>query len=251
MPRDGFIDTGGKDMIKVAVWGISGRMGNEVLRAMEETRDIKPVAGVDKEISPVSFRREKIPVFSPDVLTIPDVDIVIDFSGREGALCALSFCERNHLPIVSGSTALTDKELERFRTAGKDIPVFQSFNFSIGIAVLKRLVAIASGFLPDSRIEIEEIHHIHKKDAPSGTARMLAQVIEEKKKEQVPVHSLRLGEVPGDHRVIFGCGNEILSLSHRALSRRIFADGALRAVRFLAGKPPGYYTMDDLIGGQF
>jgi len=250
MPRDGFIGMEGKGMIRVAIWGISGRMGNELLRAMEATQDIKPVAGIDRKPSPVFFLGERVSVFLPDVLSVPNVDVVIDFSGREGALYALSFCERNHLPIVSGSTSLTDKEVERFRTAGKEIPVFQSFNFSIGVAVLMRLVAVAAELLPGSQIEIEEVHHIHKKDAPSGTAKMLAQVIEEKKKEQIPVHSLRLGEVPGDHRVIFGCGNELLSLSHRAISRRVFADGALRAVRFLAGKPPGYYTMDDLIGGQ-
>lgn len=198
--------------------------------------------------------------------TLPAADMAIDFSQPEtlDALCA--YVRRTGTPLVSGTTGYTPAQLEQLKALGDCAPVLWSANYSLGIAVFRRILEQVSDTLkPDFDIELEETHHNQKVDAPSGTAKLLLNAIDPKgemipvygregntgkrEKNEIGVHALRGGTVAGTHTVHFFGMDEELEITHRAASRQIFVSGALHAAKLLTGKPKGWYALQTLLFG--
>ncbi len=193
-----------------------------------------------------------------------DADVILDFSHHSAVADVLQYARENHCAAVIGTTGHTREEKQQIYDAAKKIPVFYSGNMSVGIAVLCRLAAQAAAYFPDADIEIVEVHHNRKVDAPSGTAHMLFEAVKtvrpeavehcgragegKRTKEEIGVSSLRMGNVVGVHEVHICTGNQTLTLRHEALNRNMLAEGAVDAARFVAGKPAGLYCMEDLLG---
>jgi 4-hydroxy-tetrahydrodipicolinate reductase len=195
-----------------------------------------------------------------------EIDAMIDFSHPSATLEAARFCTEHSVPLVVGTTGFDPRERELLEESASAIPILISPNMSRSVNLLMRLAAEAARALGDSAdIEIVERHHRLKKDAPSGTAVRLAEVageaagisrfvhgrsglVGERPRQEIGIHAVRGGDVPGDHTVIFSLMGETLELTHRALNRDGFARGAIDAARFLAGKPPGRYTMAQVLG---
>lgn len=177
--------------------------------------------------------------------TVADCNVVLDFSAPSALGPLLNKCIQNKKPVVIGTTGYKEAEKALMQEASKQIPLFYTPNFSFGIALLREVVSmVAEKISPQVAIEIIEAHHQHKKDSPSGSALSLAEATG---RSHLPIHSIRLGDIVGDHTVIFGLEGERLELKHQAHSRMAFARGALRAAQFLKSQPPGYYTMKDLL----
>lgn len=220
-------------------------------------------AGIDPNPAATS----PFPVFAaPEECTV-QADVIIDFSHHSALPALLEFAEERHLPAVICTTGHTEEELARLARAAERIPVFYSRNMSLGINLLMALCRRAAAALgTDFDVEIVEKHHRNKLDAPSGTALMLADAVASADEEphlltfdrtarravrprgEIGISSVRGGSIVGEHEVIFAGKDEVISLSHTAMSREVFATGALRAAAFLVGKPAGRYDMDDLIG---
>ena len=191
-------------------------------------------------------------------------DMIIDFSHHTAVADVLDYARKNGCAAVIGTTGHTPEEKELIYTAAREMPVFYSGNMSLGIAVLCRLARQAAAYFPDADIEIVEIHHNRKVDAPSGTAHMLFNAIRQarpdaveicgragegkRKKNEVGVASLRLGTVVGVHEVHIHTGSQCLTLRHEAVTRAMLADGAVDAARFMEGKAAGLYDMESLLG---
>ena len=193
-----------------------------------------------------------------------EADLVIDFSHHSAVADVLQYARENRCGAVIGTTGHTPEEKALISAAAEEIPVFFSGNMSLGIAVLCRMAKQAAAFFPEADIEIVEVHHNRKVDAPSGTALMLYQAIREVRPEaqshcgrtgegkraenEIGISSLRMGNVVGIHEVHICTGSQILTLKHEALTRSMLAEGAVDAARFLAGKQPGLYNMEDFLG---
>ena len=191
-------------------------------------------------------------------------DCVVDFSNHAATASLLQYCRARKLPVVIATTGQTEEERAMIAEAAKEIPVFFSANMSIGVALLADLGRKAAATFPDADIGIVEKHHNQKLDVPSGTALLLARGIQEvrqdsqlligrrdygkRTKQEIGIHSLRLGNEVGTHEIIIATGSETITLKHEAENRTLFAEGALTAAAFLCGKPAGLYTMQDIIG---
>ena len=260
--------------IAVGVNGAAGRMGRRLIALIAEAEDLKLVAAVEEAKSPAlgedageqaGLGRLGLPIAREFP---PDLDVVVDFSSPQGTLAALGFCSRHKKPIVIGTTGLGDQERAQVESAAKRIPCLLSPNMSVAVNLLFRLAAdVARALGPEYDAEIVETHHRFKKDAPSGTALKLAESIAaergltlgevavfgregkpgERRREEIGVHAVRAGDVVGEHTVIFSSLGERLELIHRAHTRDCFAQGALAAARFLVTRPPGLYSMADVL----
>ena len=193
-----------------------------------------------------------------------DADVVIDFSHHTAIGAVLAYAKQIGAAAVVGTTGHTPEEKEQIFAAAKEIPVFYAGNVSVGIAVLCRLVKDAVKYFPDADVEIVEIHHTRKVDAPSGTAHMLFNAVKEvrpnayencgrsgegkRTKDEVGIHALRMGNVVGIHEVHINAGNQTLTLKHESGSRAMLADGAVSAARFMEGKSKGLYNMESILG---
>ena len=210
--------------MRYGVVGSSGRMGQELLKvfAAHECVYTADVDGVRETGAP---------------------QVVLDFSSPKALPVTIGACERFRAACVVGTTALGDGDLAALRDLATRVPVVQSFNFSQGVTILKMMLRSFAPLLAGWDAEIVETHHNKKKDAPSGTAILLGKAVG----RDCPTHSLRLGGVPGDHSVVFANDGEVLELSHRAISRSVFALGALRAAEFALRAKPGYYTFEEVI----
>ena len=245
--------------MKILLNGIGGRMGKEVTRrVLEGYKDTVLVAGVD------AFGAEApVPCYKSFDEVTEDVDCVIDFSHHSLTAPLLTYCKEKKLPVVIATTGQTYEEQALIAEAAKEIPVFFSKNMSVGIALLCELAKTTALTFPDADIEIVEIHHNRKLDAPSGTALMLAEAIEsvraglnrvlgrsgmqKREKNDIGIHAIRMGNVIGRHEVIIGTDSQTITLTHEAHDRALFAEGAVTAALFLADKPAGYYTMQDMV----
>lgn len=262
--------------MKLALHGATGRMGMAVTRLSQGSADVRIVGAAAAANDPLQGRDvgEIAGIGSIGVAVTADAasallgaDVVIDFSVASAVKPLLSLCARNHIAIVSGTTNLDAEARKALDRAAESVPVLWAPNMSLGVQVLSDLVEQAVRRLgPDFDVEIVEIHHRKKIDAPSGTAKRLAEAARAARPSMVELHSragdvgartddeigvfgVRGGDVIGDHTVyLFGPGERI-ELTHRASSRDVFAHGALRAARFLAGKKPGRYTIKDVLGG--
>ena len=193
-----------------------------------------------------------------------DADVVVDFSHHTAIADVLAYAKKIGAAAVIGTTGHTPEEKALICAASQEIPVFYAGNVSLGIAVLCRLVKQAASYFPDADIEIVEIHHTRKVDAPSGTAHMLFNAIKEvrpnayencgragegkRTKDEIGVHALRMGNVVGIHEVHINTGNQTLVLKHESGSRAMLADGAVAAARFMEGKGKGLYDMESILG---
>ena len=195
-----------------------------------------------------------------------DADMLIDFSHHTAIADVLAYAREHNLPAVIGTTGHTAGEKQLIFDAAKELPIFFSGNMSLGIAVLCRLAREAVKFFPEADVEIVEIHHNRKVDAPSGTAHMLFEAIRQvrpqatehcgragegkRTKDEIGVSSLRLGSTVGIHEVHIHTGTQCLTLKHEAVTRAMLADGAVDAARFMVGKPRGMYNMESLLGNN-
>lgn len=245
-------------MIRVLVNGAGGRMGKTVTAMVNDDPDMEVCAKVDAFGDPANGFITDINDFDGEC------DVVIDFSFHTSAPGLMDWCVRNGVPAVVATTGHTDEEKQAIDAAAEKVAIFQSANMSVGIALLNRLVKQASEVFPNAEVEIIEAHHDQKADAPSGTALMLADTVKETRPdatykfgrqgqckrtaEEIGIHSLRMGNVTGQHEVIFATPSQTIYLKHEAHDRSLFADGAIAAAKFIIGKGPGRYNMEDLLG---
>ncbi|NLL36313.1 MAG: 4-hydroxy-tetrahydrodipicolinate reductase [Fretibacterium sp.] len=212
--------------MKYGIVGHTGRMGQELQKVFGE-------AGCSLVLT--SNKQGGTCDTSPDV--------IVDFSSFDALPGTVGLCRKHRSGLVMGTTALKAQHFELLQDLGCELPVVQSFNFAIGVNVLKMILRDYAPFFQDWDMEISETHHNKKKDAPSGTALLL----QDATGRDCPTHSLRLGGVPGDHSVQFGNEGEVVTFTHRALSRTVFALGALRAAHFIASAPAGLYSFEDVL----
>jgi len=235
-------------------------MGSRILTLAFSDSAFKVVGALEREGQPelgkdigdiLGLGRKGVTLSSDAGKVFQGIDVHVEFSTPEASLAHLKEALRLKKAIVIGTTGFSPKELEEVMNAGKTIPILWTPNMSVGVNLLFELVAdVARKLGPAYEAGIVETHHRHKKDSPSGTAKFLAEKIAAAKKvkpDTITAHSFRMGDVVGDHTVIFATEGERLEFTHRASSRDTFALGALRAARFLAGKAPKFYMMKDVL----
>lgn len=246
-------------MMKVIVNGAGGRMGREVLSLIRKDTARSGaivVAAVDLACD------EQCRYPSLAGYTGP-ADVIIDFTFHTTAAELTEYAAARALPVVIATTGHTQEELALIRKAALKIPIFHASNMSVGIALLIEFAKRAARAFPAADIEIVEKHHNKKKDAPSGTAMTIADALtevrsgaeikcgrsgfEERDPDEIAIHSLRMGDIVGEHEVYITTETQQIVLRHEAFSRTLFAEGALCAAKFLIGKPAGYYRMEEMI----
>jgi len=251
-------------MVKVVICGASGRMGQTLGRMVHESADLELVGGIN--LKPSSFFGAEI-VEAKDadaLLKRTKADVVIDFTIASAVVGNVQVAARNNCALIIGTTGISPAQrAEMEKAIIGHVPAVITTNFSIGVAIFQQLVRESARLLKDYDIELIEAHHRNKKDAPSGTAKTLLQIIEEEvgsrekmygregmteRKNEIGVHVIRGGDIVGDHKVMYSKNFETIELSHRAYDRSVFASGALRAARWVVGKKPGIYDMNDVLG---
>ena len=247
-------------MIKIVISGISGKMGIRIGILAVLDRDIEIAGALETASSPVigrdigellSVGKINKKVESDFNKIAPSCDVLIEFTSPSATLEHLEAAVKNKKAMVIGTTGFSKDEVEKIKEASKKIPVVFSPNMSIGANLMFRITEeVARSLGEDYEAEIVEVHHNQKKDAPSGTAKRLGEAVSRGEGKMPPIHSVRLGDIVGDHTVIFAGKGERIELTHRAHSRDAFAKGSIDAAKFLAGKKPGLYTMAEVIGGQ-
>ena len=251
--------------VRVAIAGAGGRMGRALLEAAGATEGVRLGAALD--VAPGSFG--DVAIGTDVAAALKNSDVLIDFTRPEGTLAHVRACRAAQRGIVIGTTGFTPGELDEIREAARDIPIVMAPNMSVGVNVALKLVAMAAKALgPDYDVDVFEMHHKLKVDAPSGTALKLGEVAAaargttlakdgvftrhgqtgERRPGSIGFSVARGGDIVGDHTVYFAGPGERVEITHRSSSRATYAQGALRAAKFLAGKPPGLYGMDDVLG---
>ncbi len=248
-------------MINVIISGCNGRMGRVVEEICNTDPDVNVVAGFDI----LGSTEHDFPVFTFSDMFDGSADVVIDFSHPSTLSALLSFCKSRKIGAVLATTGYSDEQLAEIEDAASIIPIFRSANMSLGINVVIELVKKAAAVLSGYDIEIVERHHNRKIDAPSGTALMLAdaaasavpympeyafsrnEVRQPRGKAEIGISAVRGGTIVGDHEVIFAGHDEIIELHHHAASREIFANGAVKAAKFISCKTNGLYSMSNLV----
>ena len=232
---------------RLLIFGASGRMGRALLRIAKVDSRFELVGGVTGRSASL-IEGASCPLFSIDQLEItPAFDVAIDFSQPEAFETILQFCKTRNVALVSGTTGLDDSHRKLLADSAKEIPLLWASNFSLGVAVLNDLARRAAKVLEAWGVDISETHHVHKKDAPSGTALTLGQSVQQGGGRTPGYVSHREGEVIGDHTVKFSGAGEFIELRHNALDRDIFVRGALEAAYRLREKSPGLYQFSELI----
>ena len=248
-------------MTKIILSGCGGAMGRAV-SARAQSVGCTVVAGID----PAADLQPGYPVFASAAACDAGADVIVDFSHPSALDGLLGLARRTGTPLVLATTGLGEGQLTRVREAAAQTPIFFSFNMSLGINLMSALARAAARVLGGQfDIEIIEKHHNRKLDAPSGTALMLAEAVSgelaappeyiherhskrrPRGKNEIGLHAVRGGTIVGEHELLFAGQDETLSITHTAYSREVFATGALNAARFMVGKPPGLYDMNDLI----
>lgn len=248
-------------MINILLSGACGKMGNAVARCVNEDESLKIIAGVDKAEMLCDF-----PIYKSfdDVKSVPDV--IIDFSHVAVLDSLLDFAIKNNIAVILATTGYSAEQINQIKNAATKIPVFFTANMSLGVNLLCSLAKSAAKILGDNfDVEIIEKHHNQKIDAPSGTALMLANAVNEvfadkynyeydrhskrqkRTKSEIGIHAIRGGTIVGEHDVIFAGHDEVITLSHAAQSKEVFAAGAVKAAKFIVGKTAGLYDMGSIL----
>jgi 4-hydroxy-tetrahydrodipicolinate reductase len=258
--------------LSLGIHGATGRMGARLIQLIAADTSLALGAAIDRPDHP-SIGQDVGPLVGLGTLNVPlrgeldaPVDAVIDFSSPAGSLKIAEVCRDRGIPLVVATTGFEPEQKAELEKAAERIPLLISPNLSRAVNLLMKLVGEAARALGDSAdVEIVERHHHFKKDAPSGTAARLAEIVAreigskkythgreglvgERPRGEIGIHALRTGDNPGEHTVVFGLMGECLELSHRALNRDGFARGALDAARKLVGRPPKLYSMLDILG---
>ena len=251
-------------MVRIIICGCNGHMGQTVARIAAERDDVTVVAGIDK----YQGVENKYPVFGEISECKEEADVVIDFSAPAALPGLLEYGKRTGTALVLCSTGYTEDDKKSIDLASKEVAILRSANMSLGVNILAELVTEAASKLAEAGFDIEivEKHHNLKKDAPSGTALLLADAAneglkdkyayvydrsgrsEKRPREEIGISAIRGGTIPGDHDVIFAGEDEVVTLSHRAYSKAVFAKGAVSAAVYLCGRPAGMYSMKDVVG---
>ncbi|SNR81611.1 4-hydroxy-tetrahydrodipicolinate reductase [Desulfurobacterium atlanticum] len=259
-------------MIKIAVNGANGRMGRLIASLVKENEDMELVGVIENPESDLLGEPfDENLKFVGSLKEIKDKpDVVIDFTVPCATLTLVEDAVAEGVAVVTGTTGFSSEEMEKLKAAGKKIPLLFSPNMSLGVNILFRIVEEVTKALKDKDYDVEifEIHHRFKKDAPSGTAMRLAEIVAktldrnpedvfvfgrkgfvgERSSEEIGVLAARMGDVVGDHTVYFATFGERIELTHRATSRETFARGAVVAAKWIYGKPCGFYSMFDVLG---
>lgn len=247
--------------MKILISGIAGRMGQELLKEIEESDDFIACAGYDKIKC-----NNRIPVYDNIEKIKEKPDVIIDFSNPSATFNILKYAKENIIPIVIATTGFNDSETKIINEEyAKLIPIFKSNNMSYEISLMSEIISNLATKLKEADIEIIETHHRNKIDSPSGTALMLADSINEtlgnkleyvydrhdkknkRSNTEIGIHSVRGGTEVGKHSIIFFSEDESLEITHNVTSRRIFARGALKAAKYIINKKSGMYNMKDLL----
>lgn len=250
-------------MTRIIMHGCNGRMGQVITNLAKEDENAEIVAGIDI----VDTIDNGYPVFTDINDCDVQADVLIDFSTAKAVDNVLNYCKNRHLPVVLCSTGLSEEQVFAAHELSKEVAVLKSGNMSLGINTVMKMLKNISKLLAEAGydIEIVEKHHNQKVDAPSGTALMLADIINEqlnseykytydrsnvrqkRDKKEIGISAVRGGTIVGDHDVIFAGPDEVIQITHRAYSRGVFGKGALEAAKFLNGREPGFYDMSDVI----
>jgi 4-hydroxy-tetrahydrodipicolinate reductase len=235
-------------MIKLGISGVCGRMGRRIFELASQDKDFELNLALEKKGTPMIGRdlgKLKISSSSDGLFLI---DVFIDFTTPDATEANLDYVARYKKALVLGTTGLNESQLQKVEEVSRIVPVVFSPNMSVGVNVLFSILPeITKKLGPDYNIEIMEAHHKAKKDAPSGTAKKFGQILADVTKKEIPIHAIRLGDIVGDHTIIF-CGNsERIEIKHQAHSRDLFALGALKAAKWIFGKPAGLYSMIDVL----
>ncbi len=252
-------------MIKIFLNGCNGKMGQVIVNLVDTNSEVTIVSGADV----VANKQNDFPVFTSITKNNIETDVVIDFSNPSAFNDVLTYCQSSKTALVMATTGLKDEQLDELQQASLTIPIFFSANMSIGVNLLMSLCKQAASFLETSfDIEIIEKHHNQKIDAPSGTALAIADSINQsleqpkyyvydrqsnrKKRSpnEIGIHAIRGGNIVGEHTIIFAGHNEIIEIKHEALSKDIFANGAIKAAIYLNKQPSGFYSMESMINIQ-
>jgi len=263
-------------MARIAISGAAGRMGQELVRTCQSTAGVETGATSELAGSSAIGRDcgelagiDPVGVIISDSLDPGSFDVLVDFTRPQPAMTHLELCLQENKAMVIGTTGFSVEEKERISAAAVKIPVVFAPNMSVGVNLCFKLLATAAEVLGDSvDIEIIEAHHRHKVDAPSGTALGMGEVIAEtlgrnlddcavygregntgeRERATIGFSTIRAGDIVGEHTVMFASEGERIEITHKASSRATFANGAIRAAKWLAGQPPGLYTMQDVLG---
>ncbi len=264
-------------MIKIAITGICGRMGSSIYNCLFEddakkdglilscATSLPSDKNIGEKVKDILGQNSEVII--TDKLN-SDFDILIDFTSIKSTFSNLEFCKKHNKAIVIGTTGFSEQEITKVNEFAQNIPVFMSFNMSLGVNVMQRLVALATKNLyQKSDVEIVETHHKHKVDAPSGTAMMLGNtvadaaninlsekgvfsrhgIIGEREAGEIGFSTIRGGDVVGEHTVSFYMAGERVEITHKATDRKIFARGALFAAKFMSENKAGFYNMNDAL----
>jgi len=265
-------------MIKAIVTGAAGRMGSRIINVLSGSEGIRLAAAIERKgISLLGQDAGGPAGIPPTGIMITDsigealkvADVLIDFTVPESSLEHVRVCAEQHKPVVIGTTGFTKEQIDQIRKHAQAIPCILSPNMSIGVNLsFKVLAEVAKALGDDYDVEIVEAHHRMKKDAPSGTAIKMAQMIAqalgrnldevgvyarkgmigERSKKEIGIQTVRAGDIVGEHTVFFAGKGERIEITHRAHSRDTFAAGAVRAAKWIFGKKPGMYDMQDVLG---
>lgn len=248
-------------MIQILLSGAGGKMGQVISRSVSERDDCRIAAGIDRQSAAVDY-----PIFEKPSDCDVCCDVIIDFSHPSLLEPLLDYAVSRKIPAVVCTTGLSPEQVDKLKEAADKIPVFFSANMSLGVSLLCELAKKAAKVLgSDFDIEIIEKHHNQKIDAPSGTALMLADAIasvrdgetqyvydrhaqrKKREKSEIGLHAVRGGTIVGEHEVVFAGNHEVITLSHSAQSKELFATGAVNAAVYMCSKGPGLYDMSDMI----
>ncbi|HKL74093.1 MAG TPA: 4-hydroxy-tetrahydrodipicolinate reductase [Clostridia bacterium] len=246
--------------MKVIVNGACGKLGAEVVKLVKEGyQNSQSYAFVDVDLN----NNDADKTYSDLAFCVKGADVIIDFSHHSVTAKLCKYAEKTNTPVVIATTGQTDEELEIIKETAKKVPVFFSGNMSIGIVLLIELAKKAVSVMTDADVEIVETHHNRKLDAPSGTALMIANAVKEVRPEanivcgregnekraqnDIGIHSLRMGNIIGEHMVLICTESQTITLKHRAHTRSLFAEGSIKAANFLITQSPGLYNMKDML----
>lgn len=252
-------------MTKVIVHGCHGKMGKVLVRLLNQEKDIEIVAGIDR-FAENNNTASDFPVYAHAAECSEKGDIVIDFSHFSALPDLIDYCVSTKTPLLTATTGISGDNITKLINASQTIPVFQTGNFSVGVNIITKLAQDVAKTLDTSfDIEVMEAHHNKKVDSPSGTAFMIAEAInkslgnkmeyvygrhgkeDERKSTDIGIHAIRGGTISGQHTVMFAGPDEIIEIKHTALSKDIFALGAIRAAKFLVNQDKGFYNMNDIL----
>lgn len=234
-------------MTGVVLFGARGRMGRMITDEFAAKADLKIVAGVESSTHPdVGKSPDGFPLYS-DPRRLPDADVWVDFSLAAPAVLHAELAADKRMPLIVAATGFSENQISGLVKCSRKCPLLYAPNLSIGIGVMDRIIGDAARILgEDFDSSVVEFHHSAKLDSPSGTALRLMERISTEGKSQPKIAAMRLGGAIGEHQVRFVGENEELIITHRAFSRRAFSQGLERAIRFLSGKKPGFYTLREL-----